>query len=100
MGWLQQTLIANKFVDPAIIRDNRVTPAIAHVNAGILGSGVEPLGSVESYLRTYATVSWVYAAVFAIQSNIAKLPVKIYDRPIADDDKIEITDGFNRLTII
>ncbi|KKL64544.1 hypothetical protein LCGC14_2163920 [marine sediment metagenome] len=93
MGLLQQTLAANKLIDPNIARDNRVTPAIAHVNAGIMGHGVDPLESIESFQKTYATITWVYAGVSAIQDNIAKLPIRIYDRPATEDDRIEITDN-------
>jgi HK97 family phage portal protein len=93
MNLLERTLIANKFVDPAVIRENRVTPAIAHVNAGIMNQGINPLESVESFETTYQQITWVYAGISVIQDNIAKLPVRIYDRPANEDDRIEITDN-------
>lgn len=93
MGLLESTLIANKLIDPAIAQNDRLTPIIAEINTANLGHGIDPLNSVESYMKTYATVSWVYAAVYAIQTNIAKLPVKIYDRPATEDDRVDITEN-------
>jgi len=88
MGALQNILEANRLADPPVEKYARVGPVIAEAG---YGGSVDPLGNTNDFLRTYAEISWVYAAVYQIQVNIAKLPLKVYVGP-KDEDRKDITD--------
>ena len=88
MGFIKDIIQA--YASKILTKENRVSPIIAE-SADAGGSGVDPMGSVGSYLATYATVQWVYACVEAIYTAMSQLPKKVYVGK--DEDKTDISDN-------
>lgn len=67
-------------------------------NAALMGGkDIDPLQSAIDFLRTYATVEWVYSAVYQIQSNLSRLPLRFYTEDkeekknyLKDDSRLKV----------
>jgi HK97 family phage portal protein len=86
MGFITDVLISKKAIEAP---QNPLVPAIAEV-AKQSGEGVNPLGTTD-FLRTFATVEWVYSCIDQIQKAISQLPIKIYIDE--EDSKKDISDS-------
>ena len=88
MGLFDEVMIANRLAEPKGMKDfGKVGTSLAGAEFGA-GMGINPLQSTSDFLRTYATMQWVYTAVWQIQSNLSRLNLKFYTGQGEDKEEI------------